>query len=141
MSLISGPVDKTSRSEVKIALFRSLFPGRDDVYPRRFESRRSGRAGYAPGCTNEWVRGICENQDAAGQAFVAGVHSPSRARRRLEAVRELPAYRDLELKINELGRPIASSKVPYARPHDDHGRLLICPSWSTASRPTPHSGS
>jgi hypothetical protein len=43
MSLISDPVDKTSRSEVKIALFRSLFRGRDDVYPRRFESRKSGR--------------------------------------------------------------------------------------------------
>jgi hypothetical protein len=44
MSLISDPVDKTSRSEVKIALFRSLFRGREDVYPRRFESRKSGRA-------------------------------------------------------------------------------------------------
>jgi hypothetical protein len=27
------------------------------VYPRRFESRRSG---YAPACAHEWVRGICE---------------------------------------------------------------------------------
>src|SRR5579864_431132 len=60
MSLISDPVDWTSRSEAKIALFRSLFRGRDDVYPRRFESRKSGRGGYAPACANEWVRGICE---------------------------------------------------------------------------------
>jgi len=101
MSLISDPVDWTSRSEAKIALFRSLFRGRDDVYPRRFESRKSGRAGYAPACANEWVRGICEKprikcaecphrrflpvtdqvirwhlsgQDAAGQPFVAGVY-------------------------------------------------------------------
>ncbi len=44
----------------KIALFRSLFRGRDDVYPKRFESRRTGRAGYQPACGNEWVRGICE---------------------------------------------------------------------------------
>lgn len=44
----------------KIALFRSLFRGREDVYPRRFESRRTGRSGYQPACGNEWVRGICE---------------------------------------------------------------------------------
>lgn len=44
----------------KIAIFRSLFRGRDDVYPRRFESRRTGRSGYQPACGNEWVRGICE---------------------------------------------------------------------------------
>jgi len=44
----------------KIACFRSLFRGRTDVYPQRFESRRTGRAGYSPACSNEWVRGICE---------------------------------------------------------------------------------
>jgi hypothetical protein len=49
-----------SPSEAKIALFRSLFRGREDVYPRRFESRRTGKSGYAPACGNEWVRGICE---------------------------------------------------------------------------------
>lgn len=85
----------------KIALFRSLFRGREDVYPRRFESRRTGRAGYAPACGNEWVRGICEKprikcaecphrrflpvsdesvrwhltgQDAGGGDFVMGVY-------------------------------------------------------------------
>jgi hypothetical protein len=44
----------------KIALFRSLFRGRDDVYPRRFESRKTGRCGYQPACANEWARGLCE---------------------------------------------------------------------------------
>jgi superfamily II DNA or RNA helicase len=44
----------------KIALFRSLFRGREDIYPRRFESLKTGKAGYQPGCQNEWVRGICE---------------------------------------------------------------------------------
>jgi hypothetical protein len=43
MSLLSGPVDKTSRSEVKIALFRSLFRGRDDVYPRRSQGDMANR--------------------------------------------------------------------------------------------------
>ena len=53
-------VTQTSPVEAKIALFRSLFRGRVDVYPRRFESRKTGRSGYAPACANEWLRGICE---------------------------------------------------------------------------------
>jgi hypothetical protein len=60
MDLISRPVDQTSSPRAKIALFRSLFRGREDVYPRRFESRKTGRSGYAPACANEWVRGVCE---------------------------------------------------------------------------------
>jgi superfamily II DNA or RNA helicase/very-short-patch-repair endonuclease len=56
----SGLVDRISPSQAKIALFRSLFRGRDDVYPRRFQSRKTGKSGYAPACANEWVRGICE---------------------------------------------------------------------------------
>lgn len=55
-----GVVDQRSSSEEKIRIFRSLFRGREDVYPRRFESRKTGRAGYAPACANEWVRGVCE---------------------------------------------------------------------------------
>jgi hypothetical protein len=42
-----------------ISIFRSFFRGREDVYPRRFENRKSGKTGYAPVCSNEWVRGIC----------------------------------------------------------------------------------
>jgi len=53
-------VNKRSPVEAKIALFRSLFRGRDDVYPRRFESRRTRKSGYLPACANEWVRGLCE---------------------------------------------------------------------------------
>jgi superfamily II DNA or RNA helicase/very-short-patch-repair endonuclease len=53
-------VTSNSTPEAKIALFRSLFRGREEVYPRRFESRKTGRAGYQPACGNEWVRGICE---------------------------------------------------------------------------------
>src|SRR6266699_401537 len=55
-----GLVDQRSAPEDKIALFRALFRGREDVYPRRFESRRTGKAGYQPVCANEWVRGVCE---------------------------------------------------------------------------------
>jgi hypothetical protein len=45
-----GHIDNHSSPEDKIALFRSLFRGRDDVYPRRFESRRTGKSGYQPAC-------------------------------------------------------------------------------------------
>src|SRR5438093_988454 len=54
------PVTNQSPPAAKIALFKSLFRGREDVYPRRFESRKTGRGGYAPACANEWVRGVCE---------------------------------------------------------------------------------
>ena len=101
MTPISRAIDRSSSSETKIALFRSLFRGRDDVYPRRFESRRTGRSGYAPACANEWVREVCEKPrikcaecpnrrflpvtdevirwhlsgtDADGASFVAGVY-------------------------------------------------------------------
>ncbi len=94
-------VDCRSAPGVKIALFRSLFRGREDVYPRRFESRRTGKSGYAPACANEWVCGICEKprikcadcphrrflpvtddvirchlsgRNESGQPFVAGVY-------------------------------------------------------------------
>ena len=53
-------VNQQSTAELKIRLFRSLFRGREDMYPRRFESRKTGKSGYAPACSNEWVRGICE---------------------------------------------------------------------------------
>lgn len=61
--MIPAPgLDQNSSAEAKIALFRSLFRGRDDVYPRRFESRRSGRSGYQPACANEWARGLCDKK-------------------------------------------------------------------------------
>lgn len=53
-------ISQVSSATDKIALFRSWFRGREDVYPVRFESRKTGRAGYQPACANEWVRGRCE---------------------------------------------------------------------------------
>lgn len=94
-------VHSRSPSPTKIALFRSLFRGREDVYAQRFESRKTGKSGYSPACANEWVRGICEKprircadcshqrflpvtddvvrrhlsgRDDNGQTFVAGVY-------------------------------------------------------------------
>ncbi|MFA6958490.1 MAG: DEAD/DEAH box helicase family protein [Thermoanaerobaculia bacterium] len=97
----SDRVTLRSSSEDKIDLFRSLFRGREDVWARRFESRKTGKSGYAPACTNEWVRGLCEKprvkcaacphrrflpltaevirrhlsgNDEAGAPFVAGIY-------------------------------------------------------------------
>lgn len=53
-----------SSPEEKIALFRRLFRGREDIYARRFESRRTGKKGYQPVCRNEWVSGICKKPRA-----------------------------------------------------------------------------
>ncbi len=55
-----GLVHRCSPPEAKIALFRSLFRGREDIYPLRFESRTTGKSGYQPACANEWAPGVCE---------------------------------------------------------------------------------
>ncbi len=55
-----GLVTNESSEEAKIALFRSLFRGREDIYARRFESRTTGKSGYQPDCENEWLPGICQ---------------------------------------------------------------------------------
>jgi superfamily II DNA or RNA helicase len=52
-------VTNRSSEEDKIRLFRSLFRGREDVYPKRFESQKTGKSGYQPACGNEWIRGLC----------------------------------------------------------------------------------
>ncbi len=57
-------VTNQSSPEAKIALFRRLFRGREDVYARRFESQRTGKKGYQPVCRNEWVSGICKKPRA-----------------------------------------------------------------------------
>lgn len=60
----------------KIALFKSLFRGRDDVFPKLWTNTRTKRSGYAPACGNEWVHGICEKPrvrcgECTHQAFTA----------------------------------------------------------------------
>jgi len=52
-------VDNHASSEAKIALFRSLFRGREDIYALRWESNK-GRVGYAPACGNEWDKILCK---------------------------------------------------------------------------------
>jgi superfamily II DNA or RNA helicase len=40
--------DASSSAEAKIALFRTLFAGREDVYAKRWVSAKSGRTGWSP---------------------------------------------------------------------------------------------
>lgn len=44
----------------KVKLFQQLFRGRQDVFPTRFVSKKTGKPGYAPACSNKFVRGVCE---------------------------------------------------------------------------------
>ena len=55
-----GLITDLSGPSEKVSLFRSLFKGREGVFPKRFESRKTGKTGYAPCCRNEWRPGICQ---------------------------------------------------------------------------------
>lgn len=46
----------------KVALFYSLFRGREDVFARRWQSRTSGKSGYQPVCVNEWNPDLCDKR-------------------------------------------------------------------------------
>jgi len=59
----------------KVTLFLRLFRGRDDVYPKLWQNRKTGKIGYSPACVNEWVRGVCEKPrvkcgECPNQAFL-----------------------------------------------------------------------
>jgi len=89
----SPPQTESSRlsTEAKVAIFRRRFRGRTDVYPVRWESKTTGKSGYAPACANEWRAGVCEKprikcggcrnrsliplSDAAIYAHLAGDHT------------------------------------------------------------------
>lgn len=59
LPLVEKPSVPTTPAE-KVRLFRFLFRGREDVFPTRFVSRKTVKAGYAPACANKFVRGVCE---------------------------------------------------------------------------------
>ncbi|MBF8288099.1 MAG: putative helicase [Candidatus Rokubacteria bacterium] len=59
LPLVPDPsAPETSRT--KVALFRQLFRGREDLYPKLWTNTTTRRKGYAPACAKEWVRGVCE---------------------------------------------------------------------------------
>ena len=76
---VAGPVTDASTPAEKLAAFGSFFAGRRDVYPIRWESAKSGRSGYSPACSNEWVKGVCNKPtikcgDCGNQAFIPVTH-------------------------------------------------------------------
>ncbi|MDO5401043.1 MAG: DEAD/DEAH box helicase family protein [Eubacteriales bacterium] len=58
-------VHQRCSSKEKIALFRSLFRGREDVYAKRWHNVKSGKSGYSPACQNEWERGLCDKKNVS----------------------------------------------------------------------------
>lgn len=82
VSLGSGSVTQESSGEAKIALYRRLFAGRDDVYARRWKNASKGTSGWSPAHRGSWntprdqrqylsltdevVRGHLEGRDTIG---------------------------------------------------------------------------
>ena len=62
----------------KVTLFRRLFRGRVDVYPVRWENKKSGKSGYTPACANEWRNGVCDKRrvKCADCAIASSFHCP-----------------------------------------------------------------
>lgn len=60
-SPITLPSVKLSIEE-RVAIFHSLFKGREDVFARRWFSKTTGKSGYQPVCINERRRGVCDKK-------------------------------------------------------------------------------
>jgi superfamily II DNA or RNA helicase len=61
--------------EEKIKIFMNLFRGRMEVFPKRWDNTKTGKSGYSPTCSNEWIRGICNKprikcSECSNQAFI-----------------------------------------------------------------------
>jgi hypothetical protein len=152
-------VTKDSPPAAKVGLFRTLFRGREDIYPRRFESRRTGQAGYAPACANEWVRGICEKprikcsdcpnrrflpvtdevigwhllgRDGDGSAFVMGVYPMLLDESCFFLALDLTA--ETGSKIAKLFSNPAGNSM-YLPHWSDHGRAMVAMSGCSSRIP------
>lgn len=53
-------VTRTSTSQDKINLFKSLFAGRSDVFALRWHNQKTNKSGYSPVCANKWQSGKCD---------------------------------------------------------------------------------
>ena len=59
--------------EERVAIFRSLFKGREDVFARRWFSKTTGKSGYQPVCINEWRRGVCDKKNSNVQIVLTDI--------------------------------------------------------------------
>lgn len=133
LPIVAAGVTMASSSAAKVALFRSLFRGREDVYPRRWENPKTGKAGYAPACRNEWVRGVCGKPqvkcgECPNQAFIpVGVdaihsHLAGKASGTSADFTVYPAGRSryhARLTVSEHGNGRSTKKVMYLGCFDD----------------------
>ena len=62
---LAGDINGDSPAEAKIAFFRSLFLGREDVYALRWESARTGKKGWSPAVVGGWA-----NTKKPGRAYL-----------------------------------------------------------------------
>lgn len=58
---VQKPIQQLSLEE-KVALFRSLFRGREDIFARRWYSPKTEKSGYQPVCTREWNPVYCNKK-------------------------------------------------------------------------------
>jgi superfamily II DNA or RNA helicase len=72
---------KYARPEEKVQLFADFFRGRDDVFARLWENKKSGKKGYSPVCEYEWQPGICTKPEkkCTNCKFVPLAHESLRA--------------------------------------------------------------
>ena len=59
-SLFQKIVSRQSSPQEKIALYKSLFIGRNDVFALRWFNSKSQKSGYSPVCANKWQSGKCD---------------------------------------------------------------------------------
>ncbi|MDR3576078.1 MAG: DEAD/DEAH box helicase family protein [Anaerolineaceae bacterium] len=69
-------LNNQSSQEEKIHLFRSLFKGRQDVFPRRFENKKTGKSGYTPVYRNEDTPGFFRKRTVTRQERNSGDFLP-----------------------------------------------------------------
>ena len=81
----------------KVALFRGLFKGREDVFARRWYSKASGKSGYQPVCLNEWNPQFCNKKQYKCS------ECPNR---QLKALTYDDYYRDLEVYRKIVKHPV-----------------------------------
>ena len=72
---VASSLTHQSSIQEKVALFRRLFKGREDIYPRRFVNSKTGKSGYSPVCEHEWKPRVCEKPkikcgDCLHRAFI-----------------------------------------------------------------------
>ena len=60
LSLFQKIVSRQSSPQEKIALYKSLFIGRNDVFALRWFNSKSQKSGYSPVCANKWQSGKCD---------------------------------------------------------------------------------